>query len=216
MADKKRICVIDNTHCEKCSSHFPQFPTILQQLQMDHAFDFDIIPHHLIDQSNLDSFDGFILSGSKHNLSQKEVQELFSAEIDLVRATDKPVLGICFGHQLIAKAHGFPVVKMKCRHEKDDHELKLTINNKFFLCDKDNICVQLDHEEEVLYSRELEEVFDVIASSEHCRVQIMKHKSKPHIGIQFHPEGSHQASDEAREDGKYIIRNFIRSVFDDE
>ncbi len=216
MPDRKRICLVKNTPDDSPSTHFPGFPSLLDELAQEHPFEYEIIPHHLIDQAALERFDGFILSGSTYNLSEPGVKDLFSAEIDLVRASDKPVLGVCFGHQLIAKAHGFPVMKMKCRHEKDDKEFKLAINNKFFLCDKDNICVQLDHEEEVLYSRELEDVFDVLASSEHCQVQIIRHKSKPHIGIQFHPEGNQKASDEARSDGRYILSNFIRSVFDHE
>jgi GMP synthase (glutamine-hydrolysing) len=48
--------------------------------------------------------------------------------------------------------------------------------------------------------------FDLLASTDECPVQAMKHKDKPVYGVQFQPE----TYDDAHPDGKAIITNFFR------
>jgi len=46
----------------------------------------------------------------------------------------------------------------------------------------------------------------VLALSENCKIQAIKHNEKPHYGIQFHPEVNNT------EHGEEIFRNFLRTV----
>ena len=45
--------------------------------------------------------------------------------------------------------------------------------------------------------------FTLLAESENCKVQAMRHKKKPFYGLQFHPEVEHT------EFGEQIFKNFI-------
>src|SRR5438132_9637763 len=47
-----------------------------------------------------------ILTGSSALLSKPRTRELFQPEMDLVREAKFPILGICYGHQIIGSAFG--------------------------------------------------------------------------------------------------------------
>ncbi|GAI18822.1 unnamed protein product, partial [marine sediment metagenome] len=55
-------------------------------------------------------FDAIVLSGSQHKLAESEIFEAYASEVEFLRRTEKPVLGICFGHQLISMAFGENVI----------------------------------------------------------------------------------------------------------
>ncbi|HZW85180.1 MAG TPA: hypothetical protein VFE91_04690, partial [Nitrososphaerales archaeon] len=44
------------------------------------------------------SYDGVVLSGSPDMMSMEKIQKKFSVEVDAIRDSMAPVLGICFGH----------------------------------------------------------------------------------------------------------------------
>ncbi|MCX8182985.1 MAG: hypothetical protein N3F08_00990 [Crenarchaeota archaeon] len=45
-----------------------------------------------------------------------------------------------------------------------------------------------------------------MASTEECRIQVMKHRERPLYGVQFHP----QIFDEEHPDGRKILENFFK------
>jgi GMP synthase (glutamine-hydrolysing) len=115
-----------------------------------------------------------------------------------VKELDYPILGICLGHQIIAKAYGGEIGAAGIESYA---LIKININ------DEDEILkgfgktanVWASHKDEVVKSPPN---FEVLASSSICGVEAMKHKSKPIYGIQFHPEVHHT------EYGAKIFENF--------
>jgi len=56
--------------------------------------------------------------------------------------------------------------------------------------------------------KKLPEGFEILATSEHCRIEAMKHVSRPLYGTQFHPE----AYAEPFFDGRALLKNFAKIV----
>jgi GMP synthase (glutamine-hydrolysing) len=57
------------------------------------------------------------------------------------------------------------------------------------------------HNDEVA---KLPRVFEILAESNSCQIQAMKHRNKPIYGLQFHPEVEHT------EFGEKIFNNFVK------
>ncbi|MHB8634634.1 MAG: GMP synthase subunit A [Thermoplasmatota archaeon] len=113
---------------------------------------------------------------------------------------DVPILGVCAGHQFMAIHYGgaaapgknpeFGLVEMDVLEED---ELLRGVPKK--------TVVWGSHHDEV--SR-LPPDFQLLASSAACPVQVMRHRSRPLFGVQFHPEV------ENTRDGVTMISNFVR------
>ena len=162
----------------------------------------EIISHKKLNSKlNKSRIRGIILSGGPLNVYQsKKVKfrkELFEWNI--------PILGICFGHQVISKELGGKVKKAKHREFglaklKRINKSKLTQN--FF--NKNGLNkVWMSHADEVT---KLAKGFKVIAKTETSKFSIIENSSKKLYGIQFHPEVTHT------ERGKIILKNFIFTI----
>ncbi|WP_297981207.1 GMP synthase subunit A [uncultured Methanobrevibacter sp.] len=134
---------------------------------------------------------GLILGGGP------SIDDIGNAE-EFVKHFDIPILGICLGHQLIAKAFGGEV-------STSDTESYAQVNIDIIKDDplfkelESPLAVWSSHKDEV---HSLPEDFDVIASSSLCDIEAMKHKEKEIYGIQFHPEVHHTPK------GEFIFKNF--------
>ncbi len=113
-----------------------------------------------------------------------------------------PVLGICFGHQIISKLNGGKVKQSKHREFGLANITKknnsLLIKNLFKK--KNSIKVWMSHADQV---SKLPKNFKVIASSQNSKFAVVENKFKNYYGVQFHPEVTHT------ENGKKLISNFI-------
>ena len=111
-----------------------------------------------------------------------------------------PILGICLGHQLIAKAYGGEV---QTSDTESYAQVKININNDENLFEglAPDMDVWSSHKDEV---KTIPEEFDILASSDLCDVESFKHKDKDVYGIQFHPEVHHTPK------GSTIFENFYK------
>ena len=158
----------------------------------------ELISHKKIKSSRIKhNIKGIILSGGPLNVYQLN-NDLFDKKILKLGI---PILGICFGHQLLSKFNGGKVKKSKHRefglaniHKKCDSQL---IKNFF---NKKIKKVWMSHADQV---SKLPKTFRAVASSENSKFAIVESKLTKFYGVQFHPEVTHT------ENGKKIISNFI-------
>ena len=158
----------------------------------------ELISHKKIKSSHIKyNIKGIILSGGPLNVYQLN-NDLFDKKILKLGI---PILGICFGHQLLSKFNGGKVKKSKHRefglaniYKKCDSQL---IKNFF---NKKIKKVWMSHADQV---SKLPKTFRAVASSENSKFAIVESKLTKFYGVQFHPEVTHT------ENGKKIISNFI-------
>lgn len=152
-------------------------------------------PFNEINETDLKNFDGVILSGApilvtEHNLSP------YLDGLKWIKSTDKPVLGICFGHQVLGMLYHADAARMKeCR----------TMNEieQFIECPILNRLPQVfEMQEDHCESISIPEEFVLVANSDECINEVMQHQTKLLFGVQFHPEVSGNY-------GAILFENFI-------
>ncbi len=179
-----------------------QFTQLIARRVREFGVYSEIVSHKKIN-SKLEKkkISGIILSGGPLNVYQSKKVK-FNKEIFRWK---KPVLGICFGHQIISKELGGKVKQAKHREFGLAKLKRLKISkltNNFFNKSGTNN-VWMSHADEVT---KLAKGFKVIAKTNTSKFSIIENRSKNFYGIQFHPEVSHT------EKGKVIIKNFIFSI----
>ena len=159
----------------------------------------EIVSHKKIKNSNIDkSIKGIILSGGPLN-----VYEINKYSFDKrIIENGLPVLGICFGHQILSKLNGGKVKQSKHREFglANIYKKKESLLIKNFFNNKKINKVWMSHADQV---SKLPKNFTVIASTQNSRFAIIENKLKNFYGVQFHPEVTHT------ENGKKLISNFI-------
>jgi GMP synthase (glutamine-hydrolysing) len=110
-----------------------------------------------------------------------------------------PILGICAGHQFMARYFGGEVKPSKIP-EFGKVELSILQDDELFTGVPKKIIIWESHNDEVTV---LPKNFIHLGESENCKIQAMRHTKKPFYGLQFHPEVEHT------EFGEQIFKNFI-------
>ena len=159
----------------------------------------EIISHKKIKNKDIDNFTkGIILSGGPLNVYEIKKYTFDKKIIE----KGLPILGICFGHQILSKLNGGTIKQSKHREFGLANILKkkdcLLMKNCFK--NKKSIKVWMSHADQV---SKLPKKFNVIASSQNSKYAVVENKSKKFYGVQFHPEVTHTES------GKKLISNFV-------
>jgi GMP synthase (glutamine-hydrolysing) len=141
--------------------------------------------------------DGFVLSGGAPRMGL--TSELGRCAEYLENA-EVPILGICAGHQFMARFFGGTVEPAKIPEFGKISLKRVENKDPMFSGVPPTSVVWESHNDEVLG---LPKGFVHLAASDTCKIQAMKHKNKPFYGLQFHPEVEHT------EYGELIFQNFI-------
>ena len=113
-----------------------------------------------------------------------------------------PVLGICYGMQLMTYMLGGKVQRADKR-EYGITAVNIDNSSKLFAgFDATNDCL-MSHTD---FVAELPEGFENIGSTDHCPNAAMQNREKNFYGIQFHPEVNHTNR------GTEILRNFVYNI----
>jgi GMP synthase (glutamine-hydrolysing) len=156
-----------------------------------------------------------VLSGAGSPSVDAMTRDLYA----VIRKARVPIMGICAGHQHVAKAHGAESVPMRPlrKGEKDPNPayhpgmfkewgflpVKILKRDPLFEGLPDTIVVQQYHMGNV---KSLPEGFELLASTEECQVQAFKRLGRAVYGTQFHSE----CYDDEHLDGRRVLQNFFR------
>ena len=145
-----------------------------------------------------------ILTGSSALLSKPRTRELFQPEIDLVRSAKFPVLGICYGHQIIGSAFDAPMRDLGQMFRGYE---KVSVVKKHPLFDglPSDLVVSESHRQELT---KVPNEFQHLAQSTTSKVEAMVHRSRPIYGLQFHPE----RSNDEHPHGRMILQNLLKQI----
>ena len=142
----------------------------------------EIIEKKSFDQNFAKSFDLIIFSGGSNVPTVLNHSEFYQEEIRFISETEQAVLGICLGCEIVCETFGG---KLNLLDEKESGEKKFKVigQNNINILGEQVTCYE-SHSVGIL---EIPKDFEMIISSDHGP-ECIKHKTKPIIGIQFHPE----------------------------
>ncbi|MBU0612560.1 gamma-glutamyl-gamma-aminobutyrate hydrolase family protein [Patescibacteria group bacterium] len=128
-----------------------------------------------------DQFDLIVLSGGsiKHVMRN---EKLYQKELELIRKTKIPIIGICLGLELIILVLNGKLAKMK-KKKVGLAEIKISKRNPIFV-NLPNKKVYKHHRWNI---KKLPRTLIELARSEDG-VEVVRHRSKKIYGFQFHPE----------------------------
>ncbi len=159
----------------------------------DKNISFEVIKTYETSSFNINNADGFIITGSKFSVYDNENWiKALKNKVDVILNLDKPVLGICFGHQLLAECLGGKVEKNLLGWELGSYNISLTrdgLNSKLFKSFNNGDFVFESHQDvvSILPNNAIELAFSNKGN------QSFSYGDKI-FGVQFHPEFSYEVT----------------------
>ncbi len=146
-----------------------------------------------------DRVEGIILSGGPSSVLDPSSP---SISIEFLKKFNVPILGICYGMQLICKLMGGRLEKSKLR-EYGYTELEIVSTSKLFEGVPKDIVVWMSHGDSVV---ELPNSFKPIAFTKNGIIASSENKEENIYCVQFHPEVFHTQY------GTEILKNFVFKI----
>jgi len=113
-----------------------------------------------------------------------------------------PILGICYGMQLITQHFGGSVIPAD-HHEYGKAKLKIENNSNIFQGISDDSIVWMSHGDR---AEQIPEGFEVVGTSENSPYAAIANESKNIYAFQFHPEVHHSV------EGTAMLKNFAKHI----
>ena len=156
-----------------------------------------ITPKNLKKLKKFCNIKGLILSGGPSTVTSNNFQSvpknIFEKKI--------PILGICYGLQLISKIYGGKIKSSKKKREFGRailYKKNTSLLTRNFLENKRS--VWMSHQDAVV---KLPKKFKLVASTKDSKLTIIENTKKKIYGVQFHPEVTHT------DKGKQLFKNFL-------
>jgi len=205
LQNSPRILIINHYLYDK-ESKIEKLEKAIRNLS-EQKFSIHTLPFQDLSESNLAFADGLILSGrdsrGKDSSAKKNLVGLYANEKKLLDAFPGPVLGICFGSQILSQSHGERLVSIGKHKGWSMVQLsKKSVDPMLFgLPDEFQV-----FEAHTLAIRQPPLNFVVLAQTIEGEAQLIRHIVLPHYGAQFHPE-----SDSEKENaGALLLANFLK------
>ncbi len=162
----------------------------------------EIIPFNKIPILD-DSTKAVILSGSPFSVTDDNALKI---KVDEIVGT-RPVLGVCYGAQLIADFYGGKVQKSSKREYGKANLTQIYKEDQLLQDLPANAQVWMSHSDTIM---QIPPQFELVASTDSVEVAVFKSKENafgaPVYCLQFHPEVTHTL------DGKAILQNFLYNI----
>ena len=172
---------------------------IARRVREQHVFA-EVRPYNKITRAEIRAagYKGVIFTGGPNSVYDPDSPHYDPAVLDL----GIPILGICYGMQLMAWMAGGEIASAGSISEYGKVTLHHTGGTLFEGVPAESVC-WMSHTD---YVKTVPEGFTVTASTEHCPCAAMADETRKHYAVQFHPEVTHA------EYGKQILHNFLFSV----
>ncbi|MHB1686548.1 MAG: glutamine-hydrolyzing GMP synthase [Ignavibacteriaceae bacterium] len=190
MKNREKILIID------FGSQYTQL--ITRRIREAHVYS-EIHPHDItLEEVIKMNPSGIILSGGPMSVYDNSAPQIDPQILKL----GIPVLGICYGLQLICKAFGGEVESARDR-EYGKTILRISEESRLFENVIKSSIVWMSHGD---YLTKLPENFKVVGQSDHSPMCAISNDDKNIFGVQFHPEVVHSV------EGRKIINNFVYRI----
>lgn len=150
-----------------------------------------------LNSASLTGFRGVVLSGGPGQVGEVGGKGL----PEVLQVPSIPILGICYGMQLLARAHGGRVERHESReYGRTDVQILKAVGPLGGLEGESGTTVWMSHGDTVT---DLPEGFEALAVSADGVLAAMADVERKMFGVQFHPEVSHSV------DGRAMLRHFV-------
>jgi GMP synthase (glutamine-hydrolysing) len=158
----------------------------------------DISPEEIAVLNEKFNVKGLIFSGGPSSVYEPNAPKLHPRILEV----NLPILGLCYGHQLLAQLTGSKVEPAAC---KEYGIAQVAIDKPVGVLEglSEKEQVWMSHGDTVFTPPP---GFEALAHTENCPVAAFRHKTKPIYGLQWHPEVIHT------ENGMRMLQNFIFQV----
>ena len=181
------MCIID------CGTSYIHF---LQKDLREFDYTSKVVNLEEIEKNSFKFISGIIISGSPILLTKTDHRKYLNL-FSFIKTTSIPILGICFGHQIIGLLYGADISIGKKINKKES--IDFVKSDVLFSNIENPSLFQEEHSEHITLPKN----FFLLAKSKSCENEAMKHKSKLIYGVQFHPEVSSN-------NGKRVLENFLK------
>ena len=205
----KKLLIINN---EKDVDDYGWIPIIKEAISKIEEVEFVVIHHSELSKEKLEEINPDLIYATgrvTYDWDLEEIEEDYSEELKMMQNTEIPTIGVCAGLQLMAIAHGASFGKMIEEPEGEEairetgfQELEIIKQSPFLAGLQDSFVVYEFHRDEI---KSIPDGFELLASSDMCKVQAITHKERNLLGVQFHPE----QYNEENLDGQIILKNFL-------
>jgi GMP synthase (glutamine-hydrolysing) len=180
-----------------------QYCHLIGRRVREHGVYSEIVPHDVSPEevavlAGKFNVKGLILSGGPSSVYVPNAPKLHPRFLEI----DLPILGLCYGHQLLSQVTGGKVEPALC---KEYGIAQVAIDKPVGVLEGLSECEQvwMSHGDTVIT---MPQDFEPLAHTDNCPVAAFRHKSKPIYGLQWHPEVIHT------EHGVRMLQNFVFAV----
>jgi GMP synthase (glutamine-hydrolysing) len=163
----------------------------------------EIVPQDTpLARETTDDVKGIILSGGPRSASSEDIAEPFPSNLRVLRERRIPILGICFGYQILALSAGGEL-DAGGNPEYGDTQIEIHDRSSILKGLQSGQRVWMSHSDQVV---SLPEEYQILATSRNGHIAAFENPETNVFGVQFHPEVYHTPN------GMTILDAFLRDA----